>query len=242
MAGLLYKDFLGTFGKQALWIAMGILSLLTLSTIVVNNEDYVWFVGALIVIEVCMLPFQVAVVLPMVLFRGDEGRNIKAYIGSLPFEPGVYIKAKYIFVLITYYAVLSVAVFMITLVLPPMKECLDIGLLETVPSILPLYVCVLVMVTALEMPFHALLGVNKANAIKAVILGVCFFFAMGYFLFGDLSIMEKVDFVKMIEYLETHPQLSLELSFGMPLAAGVLYYLSYKITCFLYCRKELQDE
>lgn len=241
MAGLLYKDILGTFGKKALWV-VGVLSLLTLSTMVVNNEDYVWLVGAMIVLEVCMLPFQVAALLPMVLFRVDEGRNIKAYIGSLPFEPGAYIKAKYIFLLITYYAALSLAVFMITLVIPPMKECLDTGLLESVPSILPLYVCSLVMVSALEMPFHALLGVNKANAIKAVILGVCFFLAMGYFLFGDLSIMEKVDFEKMIEYLKTHPQLSLELSFGIPLAAGVLYYLSYKITCFLYCRKELQDE
>ncbi len=241
MAGLLYKDFLGTFGKKALWVA-GVVFLLALSTMVVNNEYYVWIVGPMIVIEVCMLPFQVAALLPMVLLRVDEGRNIKAYIGSLPFEPGIYIKAKYIFVLITYYAALSFAVFMITLVIPPMKEHLDTGLLESVPSILPLYVCSLMMVSALEMPFHVLLGVNKANAIKAVILGVCFFLAMGYFLFGDMSIMEKVDFEKMIEYLKTHPQLSLALSFGIPLAAGILYYLSYKITCFLYCRRELQDE
>lgn len=242
MAGLLYKDFVAVKGK----ILVSIMFLATLfcmvCSVVVTSENFYIIIGFLLQCGLPVLPLAVPLALTDVLFGADIGKKKKGYLHSLPMDKKQYVASKYVFVLITYYVILSCVIIVATFMNTPVTEYLNATWFEILGGMMPLYICICLIISGLEMPFFVVMGVKAGNAVKTLILAIIFFMIMAYMLFGDLSVLERFDFEIILEYLETHPEISLAIQFGVPFTAGIVYYISYRISSALYVRKELQDE
>lgn len=242
MAGLLYKDFVAVKGKVLVSVALLVMLFFVVCSIVVTSENFFIMTGAMLIWVLFMLPLSVPLTLMDALFGADAGKKKKGYLHSLPVDKKQYVASKYVFVLITYYVILSCVIIVATFMNPPITEHLSATWFEVLGGIFPLYICICLIISGMEMPFFVVLGGKAGNAVKTLMLAIVFFMIMAFMLFGDLSVLERFDVEAILEYLEAHPEISLGIQFGVPLAAGIVYYISYRISSALYVRKELQDE
>ena len=72
---------------------------------------------------------------------------------------------------------------------------------------------------------------------------IILFFAMIVFmLFGDLTILDKLDLGALVEWFEKHSDLMLVINVFATIIVLGLFFISYKISVFLMERKEEADE
>ena len=62
------------------------------------------------------------------------------------------------------------------------------------------------------------------------------------FLFGDLTVLDRWDISKLVEWADTHAFELTLVSIVSPVISLLLFYVSYRITTFFYERKEGIDE
>lgn len=242
MGGLLYQDFVAVCGKR---IAAGLLLitlLLLLFSAGARSEEGILIVGALVICASLILPLTVPLFLESAIFTADAGKKKKAYLLSLPVSRRQYIASKYLFIGIAYYVVLSVTALWGIFVSSAMEQVLKDTPLTELFSLIPLYICVCMVLSALELPFFAVLGVKAGNALKQGILLILFFLTAAYLLFGDLHIPEKYHLMGLPAYMQEHMEIALLLQTLGPVAAILGYYLSYRIAAALSDRKEPGDE
>lgn len=246
MAGLLYKDFVAVHGKIYIAVLSVITVLLAAFAIsplpAASGYAAAIIVGGLVTMAALMLPMIVVGFIEAGIIQADEGTGKKAYVMSLPVSKRQYVASKYIFVLISYYVALSVSVIWAQFVNGCMEEALQDSFLMDAMGLVPLWIQVLLLASAIEMPFFINVGVKAGNAIKTGILVVVFFAMFGYMLFGDMTITDNLSIATLIDWMEEHKVLTMTLSVLGPVITGGLYYLSYRIATFLFERRECRNE
>ena len=101
--------------------------------------------------------------------------------------------------------------------------------------VLQLIVFIQIFFRAFETPFIIRFGSKKGNIIRMVFMGTIVLIILTYALFGDLSIFGSVeDLIKWFQdtFSENIPMF-LRIS---PAVILFLYWISYKISCFLYLK------
>ena len=246
MAGLLYKDFVAVHGKLYVTILLSVTALLTLFCIspLPAAADYsgAIIVVALVALAAMTLPLIVVMSIENSLISVDEGVRKKAYLLSLPVSKREYVASKYLFILISYYVILSVLVIWAQFANIHMSEAFPENILMDVMGLLPLWIQVLLVLSALELPFLINVGVRAGNAIKTAIMAMLLYVVFAYMLFGDMTVLEKFDLVTVLEWMEQHVEITMTLQVLAPVLAGGLYYLSYRIAAALFERREQGDE
>ena len=246
MSGLLYKDFVAVKGKWYAGAILGATGLFFLLRILTHqNED----IGMLIGVTYCALisPLMIVCVpsyLENEIFAGDEGKNCREYLLSLPISKKDYVAGKYVFLLLAYYTLLSVSNLWIYIYMIYGTGTEVDAMVSSMSVLLPLLVCCCMVLVAIELPFYILWGRRKGKRIKETGMVVLFFAVIIYVLFGDLTILDKINFTSMFAYLERNMDAMIQLNVLIPATAFASYYLSYRISCHLMERGEgeVRDE
>ena len=243
MAGLLYKDFVAVHGKTYVAVLSVITLLLAVFAIsplpAASNYAAAIIVGGLVTMAALILPMIVVGFIETGIIQTDEGVGKKAYVMSLPVSKRQYVASKYLFVLISYYVALSVSVIWAQFVNGCMEEALQNSFLMDAMGLTPLLMQVLLLASAIELPFFINVGVKAGNAIKTSILVVVFFAMFGYGLFGDITVLNNITW---IDWLKEHKTLTMTLNVFGPVITGGLYYLSYRVAVSVFERRECRDE
>lgn len=242
MAGLLYKDFATVKGK--LYVIAGLVILLFYSIIrfVMPNEfgDILLVTG---LVNITILAFGIIIYqLEISILESDEGRKQKNYFLSLPVTKKQYVASKYIFILIAFYGVLSLGLLLSFICNIDCQSEDMLKLLSGYSGLLPVLACVLLVVPAIEMPFFIIWGSKRGKQIKVGLVMGIFFAIVVYLLFGDLTILDKISVMQIIEYLKEHPDMTMILNVVTPYVSFLLYYLSYRISYALFARREREDD
>lgn len=242
MAGLLYKDFVAVKGKiyVAVILAWTLFTLVLRVAVPIEMIDFMLmallplFIGVLYVFLVGKLETSVVSV--------DEGRKQKAYFLSLPVSKAKYVASKYIFLLLAFFVVISVSIFNSFICLINCQNEMASQVVEGVQSLIPICSCILLIIPAIELPFFIGFGAKKGMQIKQTLLIIAFFLAIIYLLFGDLTIFDRIDLVSIMTYLNEHVEVLLTLQVLTPYVSLALYYVSYKLSCLLFARKEWEND
>ena len=92
------------------------------------------------------------------------------------------------------------------------------------------------------MLFYFSLGVDKAKRVINGLLFVLLFVVVVYFLFGDLSLVENLNVMGILEYIQEHQEIMFALQILPPLLGCLLYYICYLGSVKLFERREWEDE
>lgn len=242
MAGLLYKDFASVKGKLYVILGVAILLCYGILRFALPNElgDLLLVTG---MVNITLWSFFVIVfVMEIKLLETDEGRKQKNYFLSLPVTKKQYVASKYIFILIAFYAVLSFGLLLSFICNIDCQSEDMLKLLSGYSGLLPMLTCMLLIVPAIEMPFFIIWGSKRGKQIKVGLVMGIFFALVVYLLFGDLTILDKISVMQIMEYLEKHPDTMMILNVVTPYVSFLLYYLSYRISYAAFARREREDD
>lgn len=242
MTGLLYKDFVAVKGKVYIrsilvlfFLMLGLRLLLPPSEV-----DFVvmslWFTSVMILFIVILSKLEVSIV------SVDEGRKSKQYYLSLPLQKKQYVASKYIFILLAFYITLLFGMVAGQMCLINCMDETAKNMIDQCMGLLSLLFCEFMIVPAIELPFLIGFGSKKGSIIKTGIIFAIFFIVIVYMLFGDLSIVDKISLASLINYCSDHPEVLFVLNVVSPYITFGLYYLSYRISCLLFERKEWEDD
>lgn len=258
MGGLLYKDFVAVKGKRLVW-SFVILTVIfcALRMAFPGTSDIPFFMVEDNAGEtVNMLDFFFGMmegsfligVISMInnmqgnILAYDGKSRIHGYLFSMPFQRKGYVASKYLFIAIAIYVGFSCYCIWHVISVAFMRP----GRFADVSQILMAFalplMCLLLCVSAVEMPMYFLLGKAKSTMIRVCFWMLVAFFAIGYLLFGDMKVLSSWDFGVLIRWLEAHNFELVLLSVLSPMISLGLYYVSYRITVHCYERKEEFDE
>ncbi len=239
MKSLLYKDYVATNGP----IVIGEFGLLTLFICVFTvwctvNSDIEVLLGLFTPMVfmgggcVCLL------VLMSQLFQADSGKNCRDYLLTMPVDKKEYLLSKYIYYLVANYLVLSWGIFLSMIAATAVKTEGMMMMVSTVQLMGPIVIPVMLIMAAITFPLYILYGKKKGDMIFSgfsVTLCIVFFI---WLLFGDTSGLTNRDIESNMKWVEEHTGLIVLLNTLFPVAAGIIYYLSYRITAGILVKKE----
>lgn len=243
MAGLLYKDFAAVKGKIYVAACFLVTAAVLLSVLIIPSDEvsdnFIWY-GIRIALGIGY--FVIISKLEISLMEVDEGRRRKNYILSLPVSKNKYVASKYIFLLIAFYTLMSLGIFLSSM-LKINRSGEEILLYADIMSAaLPVITGLVMIIPSIEMPFFVGLGVKRGIQMKTGIVIGLFFFIIAYMLFGDLTIFDRISLEGLVEYFMKHRDLTMIVQVVAPYILLGLYYLSYRISCALFARKEWSDD
>lgn len=239
MTGLLYKDFKAIRGRYYL---IGILFisifLLIMKVFCCSAEIDVILALSLSVSPLTLIGMLLAKI-EIGIIAADEEKNAQLYLLSLPISSKTYIASKYWFMLIGSYVILSVCtlwgtIYRIQVVDESMEE-----LVVNLFGLLPPIMCGVLCLVAIELPFFVLLGSKKGGMIKTGLMLGLMFSVFVFLLFGDLTLLDRIDLQSFFLFLEEHTELLFIIYIFSPIISLVLYYCSYRLTCRIFERKEI---
>ncbi len=255
MAGLLYKDFVSIKGKK---ICIGMLIFLVLFTILrilfpgtkqiddlmirdaegqlVNSLDILFteVLGFLMISAGTFLNQYI-----VKLAENDQKNTSMNYIKSLPLKKNTYVASRYIFLLIMEYVILSyyliISIICRAFTLP--GKCMDsIDLFDMIalPAIM-----FMLFVAAIYLPMYLCLGYGKSNLIIRAVLILLGMGVIGFLYFGDLTILLKIDFEVIVEFMKKHRDGIAIFSIISDFFVLAMYYLSYRIACHYLAKSQM---
>lgn len=238
MAGLLYKDFVAVKGRVQLFL----LIVLTLILIVISFYGYDDMTDILLASQVASVPFFLLIFVlyswEIKILSVDEGKKNIEYLFSLPISKEQYIASKYWLMLIAYYVVLSVAEFWATIYMIRGYAYSARGMVKNMAELMPVAVCIFLMITSIELPFFIVLGSRRGKQVKNFIAVIIFFLLIVFLLFGDLTLLDTINFDRIFAYFEKHEEIMTSIKVFIPVVSAIFYYLSYRITCSIYWKEE----
>lgn len=259
MGGLLYKDFVSIKGKRVSIAIIIIVLLFLLFRVIFPGNEYNEVFSAMTetgeMINIVDTFFEMS--LPVFLYTFimlvslsfnktisyDEKNKIRSYLFSLPVDKKKYVASKYVFVGILTYAYLSV--YMILNVI----SAAFLGEIETVTNLSNLCMALAIpgmslalLMNAVDIPVNLLFGRAKAVTIQTSFWLIVGFAVVALFLFGDLTVLDRWDLAKLVEWVNAHAFEATLVSVLSPVISLLLFYVSYRITTFFYERKEGIDE
>ncbi len=242
MAGLLYKDFMAVKGKMYVIAGIIVLLLAFLLRIAVPVEEADVFMLTLCICVAGILYVLIVAKLEVSVLSADEGRKQKQYYLSLPVSIRQYVASKYLFLLLAFYVAMSVSMLIGTIGrIHCGSEEID-QMIHQWMALVPVLACVFLLIPAIELPFLMAYGVKKGGRLKTGFLISFFFLGIVYLMFGDLSIFDEISVVCILKNLAEHQEMLLILQVLVPYITLGLYYLSYRISCRLFGRKEWGDD
>ncbi len=174
------------------------------------------------------------------LHKGDEKRLPVYFAIASPAGVNGYVKSKYISTFLVPFGVMNICL------LTDLTACaiVDVSTDEVqATSFMGVYTSMFMMIIllgAIELPFMVRFGVKKGATLKAGIFIGIIAIAGIYFLFGDISMFGSWDdFMQfLIDVLngKRGGTTMTAVSALAPLVTGVLYFLSYKLSCKLYLK------
>ena len=254
MGGLLYKDFVSMKGKKVVTI-LGVftasLILMKLWVIRMGNLDFLMLaddqgeLGRTIDITSFYLVFCLMYLGVMFvnmwlskIIEYDEKNKILIYLFAMPLGKRKYVASKYVFIGICYYAFFSLTLLWNVIAMAFAEESLVLDMMQLLPSFSLMFVCLAMMVSAVELPVFLIFGREKGQLFKTSVLLLIAFIAAGYMLFGDLTVLENWDIQILIDWAEQNSFLLALISIISPFINLVFFYLSYRISAHAYERKE----
>ena len=222
MAGLMYKNFL-LYRLELIVIAVVqlFISATALLTGLMGSNP-----GGNLLLYGCM--FLLIGFFESGLFAPDEKQSARSFLIATPTGAAGHIQSKYYFILIIHLAVL-ICCFLTDAVAFALT-----GNENTMTGVMLVLVFSMSLVMdALSLPFIIYFGTNYGLNVKASALGIILLLALLYGLFGDISYFLSNDFMTAIEKLFEDGNVLLMLGL-FPYAAGLLYWLSCKLSVVLF--------
>ncbi|MBQ2275241.1 MAG: ABC-2 transporter permease [Lachnospiraceae bacterium] len=240
MGGLFYKDFIATKAYYYVIAMLGLFFFILLGhgLLPVDQETLDILFMTLILIIICTLFMVIIGNVEVNLMKADEGNKRRAYMLSLPVSKKQYVASKYLFLLLSFYTVLSASLLYIQIFIANCKTDLASGLIEGVAALLPVIAFTFLVVTAIELPFYFAFGTDKGGRVKTGLLVGVFFVGIVYILFGDLSIFDSWSLEAVVEFVKKHPKEVMILQLISPYLSMLVYYISYIVSCKLIGREE----
>lgn len=242
MAGLLYKDFVAIRGKI---YAIGMVALLILGFVLrlfIKEEAVEYILMMYVPLLVFSLYSHVTNKIETDLMRADEAKKQKQYSISLPVNKKMYVASKYVFMLVTLYVVQSFSALLCSVVVVNCLNTLCLEIASAIMAILPIVTTGAMILCALELPFFIVAGYKKGTLLERGILEGFFCVLVIYLLFGDLTVFDKFSLEVFVTWLESHQDVVNALHVFTPVLGVAIFYFSYRISCFLYERRELSDD
>lgn len=242
MVGLLHKDFLVIKGRlYILFMSLGML-VFFLMRIALHFEGIDFIMFSLYLCLSMILFLFVVNQIEIGIISADEGRKQKEYCLGLPISRQTYVASKYVFILIGFFVVLSVLLLLGSLCGIGCKDKAIEENLSQLTALVPVFACIMLFIPSIELPFFIGFGAQKGSQIKNGLLIACFFLGIVYLMFGDLDIFDKISVMSLLKYIKEHPDISLCCQVFLPYCSLGLYYLSYRISCLLFLRKEWEND
>lgn len=249
MGGLLYKDFVAVKGKLMVLIWTGVIIAFTVLRMMFTGygagsawrmEDATGQMTNLV--DAYFLTFYCMILLIMLfqvnqyegsIVEGDRKNKVLNYFNSMPIGKNTYYASKYIFLGIVIYVFMSLAFILQIICAAFCDEGPLLDYLEMVAVfIIPLFSFTMFM-ASIELPLYVIWGKDKAMMAKDIFILIVAYIVVGYLFFGDLAWVDKVNPHTITMWVEKHQfGISLVEMLAPVLVLG-LYYLSYRVTCYL---------
>lgn len=243
MAGLLYKDFAAVKGR---WYVTGALLsmffMLVFRLILPAGETADIILWALSLFIIVILIFLIIDKVEVGVVSADEGSRQKHYFLSLPISQKQYVASKYLFMLSAFFAALSFALLLEMMCLIGCEDEMIRKLGPVLESMLPALFCIMLIIPAVELPFYIGFGAKRGNQIKIGLLLAVFFLVIVFLMFGDLTIFDRIDLVHILSYLYEHDNVVLCFNVFIPYGSLLLYYLSYRVSCWLFTKRRWEND
>ena len=254
MGGLLYKDFVSVnnLGKfKMTWIMVIVMiAFITLRILFPGTADFEEFIligenGETVSFLDILFMMGFAGVLISLLLQISAGKimekdvkgKINDYISTMPFDKKTYIASKYIFIGIEAYVIMSITFILGTTCTAFCREGHIQDQSDMLCSlIIPMTGLVLIF-ASIEFPLIISLGKEAATRVTTVLWTIVAFIALGYLMFGDLKVFENININSLLDYIDEHKIGIMIFESVCPAIVLVLYYLSYRLSSFLYNRK-----
>lgn len=242
MVGLLYKDFVAIKGR----IYLIFLSLGMVLTVLLRMALH--FEGIDLIIFTLYFCFTMILFLFLVnkietaIIATDEGRKRKNYCLGLPISKQTYVASKYIFLLIGFFVVMSMLILLGSFCRIGCEDKVMEGNIIQLIGLVPSLACIMLFISSIELPFFIGFGSKKGAYLKTGLLIACFFLIIVYLMFGNLDIFDQISIINLFNYLEKHPDIALTCQVFIPYCSLGLYYVSYRISCLLFLRREWEND
>ncbi len=242
MVGLLYKDFIAVRGK-IYTVCCGLVLLLVFVLRMVINDDQSEYLLALFTIVIMLFILMImTTLLEKDLMQVEGSRRQKEYYLSLPISKNQYVASKYIFLLLLRYFVTTFCVLLCNIVVINCQTDFCMQMMGILSSYLPIFMDLIMLHYVIELPIFIGFGYKKGDMLKQGGIILLAYIVLVYLMLGDLSIFSGFSTQKVFDYLESHTDVMTVIQVLSPIITLVLYYLSYKVACRLYGRREIGDE
>lgn len=234
MTGLLYKELVLN-KKNLLYMALGELLLSSVMILPIFMKDE--FAGSELVITslstiLFFMMFLVYGMLTAGLFERDETKKWAYFISASPLTQEGQIKAKYLFTLLLYAALLLWCYFL--MIFSAVFGC-TLNLMAAFDML-----WLMLLVNAIEFPFLVRFGSKIGNHVKTALIAFVTLTAFEYLLFGDTSALSDPDKLFMsfdkLSDASSMSDTAMILAAAIPYLSAALYYLSCRISCRLYLK------
>ncbi len=249
MFGLIYKEFVSN-KKIIKGVAVCLCFILFMFTCVaagygadrsISGSNEIDISEILVTILMpCIFIYCLIGIVQQQVIKTDEKRLWAYYITSTPDGVKQQIGSKYLFVLLTAYIAFELC----------NLYDLVVSLINDVPAqmYMSLYMIamqIMIFINAVEIPFVIRFGSKAGNNYRVILFVIVLFAILVYGLFGDITsfIESDMNILEIIADLLTGNtenqssmmKLSLVISL-FPYITGVLFFLSYKLSCKLYLK------
>ena len=242
MAGLLYKDFVAIRGKIYAICMVVVLVLGFVLRLIVKDEATEYILVMYVPLMVFSLYLLVNNKMETDLMQVDEAKKQKQYCLSLPVNKKLYVAEKYVFMLLIFYIAQSFVSLFCSIMAVDCVTTICMQILSSIMAIIPIITTGMMTLAAIELPFFIGAGYKKGKILKQGILEGFFVVFIVYLLFGDLNVFEKFSLEIFVTWLEEHQDVVNALHVFTPVIGLAVFYISYRISCFLYERRELSDD
>ena len=242
MAGLLYKDFVAIRGKIYAICMVAVLVLGFAWRLIVQDEATEYILVMYVPLMVFSLYLLVNNKMETDLMQVDEAKKQKQYCLSLPINKKLYVAEKYVFMLLIFYIAQSFVALFCSIMAVDCVTDICMQILSSIMAIIPIITTGMMTLAAIELPFFIVAGYKKGKILKQGILEGIFVVFIVYLLFGDLTVFDNFSLEVFVTWLEEHQDVVNALHVFTPVMGLLVYYISYRISCFLFERRELSDD
>lgn len=237
MWGLIYKDLI--VSKKTLMMtvlpAVGISFVMLFALLAAESSvDAIDDTMVQVVGLAGMIGFLLLLDLPCVFIKNDENRIWSAFVSSSECSVRDQVGSKYVLPFIILVAFINLIYFLYMLFDVIIYKFIGVTGLSSLINTVILLASVILMFWAIEIPFTVYFGSKTGGMIKIAVILVITLGIIIYGLYGR----EKLSFDKLYELLfsENTSLAVFAATILIDIGSGVLYILSYKLSCRLYLK------
>ena len=254
MGGLLYNTYVSLKGKRFVWI-FTVMTVLFIAIRMIfpgwrNVTSYISYdlegnqlnewdrIIALFPLFMIAIALEFTNMWVPQCIEKDEKNKIREYFSSMPFGKNTYVASKFAYIGIVTYVFFSFSMIWTSTAGAFSIDPTAIGMADMMQGIEMVLFALSLFSSGLELCMFLVLGTKKAMMIKVgffLALGIA---VIGFLLFGNILVFEKINLEAIMNWINTH-QFEVVLIQILSSASGLLIYFGfYKLTCALYNSKK----